>query len=333
MKKCLIEGLAAAFVLLIFSWTPSLGARPVVSPEVSRFFSAVQSGNIEEARIALHNTNVNVQAPDGTSALHIAVSAKHREMVRFLLEQGASCELRDKVNTVPLHRTAQTNDVESARLLIEAGTPVDVKGFTSRDGSAQSTTLILAAEMGSLELVEFLVKEGANINYVNNFERTALFWARKAGKDRVAQYLVSQGATDDINEAMHLSGKFEEEKAAREKGRAEDSAKALTEATKSAQDDGTKVTLASVPSSPKSDVKELMKQARTLQKEGKNSEACEALYKVIRVKPRYTKARVLLCLTYLAMGRRKAAVKQYKIVKKQNPKVARRLKSKFKRKQ
>ena len=313
------------FILLfLLSFTLASG-RPVVSPATGRLYSAVQSGNIENARIALQNTNVNVQEA-GTTALHIAVRAKNSEMVRFLLDNGASYELRDQYNTVPLHLTAKTNDVESARLLIDAGTPVDVKGFTSNDGSSMSTTLILAAELGSLELVQFLVERGANINYVNNFERTALFWARKSGRRRVADYLVKQGATDDIQEAMRLSTLFEQEKKKTEEERAQAARKALAEAEAQAKKE------AEQAASAKAERKKLLSQAVALRKEGKHKEARKCLVKVLRQDPNNVKARVHLCLCCLALGKRKAAVKQYKIVKKYSPKLAKRLRRKLKRK-
>ena len=312
------------FLILLLSFTIASG-RPVVSPSTGRLYSAVQSGNIENARIALQNANVNVQEA-GTTALHIAVRAKNSEMVRFLLDQGASHELRDQYNTVPLHLTSKTNDVESARLLIDAGTPVDVKGFTSNDGSAMSTTLILAAELGSLELVQFLVERGANINYVNNFERTALFWARKSGRRRVADYLVKQGATDDIQEAMRLSALFEQEKQKKEEERAQAAKKALAEAKDQAKKEAEQAAAA------KAEAKKLLSQAVILRKEGKHKEAQKSLVQVLRQDANNLKARVHLCLCYIALGKRKAAVKQYKIVKKHNPKLAKRLRRKLKRK-
>jgi len=86
---------------------------------------------------------------------------------------------------------------------------VNITGFTSPDGSAESTPLHLAAESGARDAVELLISRGANVNAVNNFQRTPLFWARKAGKTDVAELLAAHGAVADPSEIPTASSTAE----------------------------------------------------------------------------------------------------------------------------
>jgi len=48
-----------------------------------------------------------------------------------------------------------------------------------------------------MAVAELLIEKGADVNYVNSFNRTALFWANKANKPEMAALLESHGATVD----------------------------------------------------------------------------------------------------------------------------------------
>jgi len=134
---------------------------------------------------------------DDQSELFAAVETKNGAALKELLSKGVSPELRDQRNCTPLMVAAATNNPEAAKLLIENGAEVDAKGFTSQDGSANSTALILAAEMGSVAVAEILIEKGADVNYINSFNRTALFWAYKANKPDMIKLLEDKGATKE----------------------------------------------------------------------------------------------------------------------------------------
>lgn len=52
----------------------------------------------------------------------------------------------------------------------------------------------LAASKGFLEIIRFLIREGADVNYRDNFETTPLNEALKAGQDDAARLLWDNGA-------------------------------------------------------------------------------------------------------------------------------------------
>ncbi|MDX1975016.1 MAG: S8 family serine peptidase [Rickettsiales bacterium] len=65
-----------------------------------------------------------------------------------------------------------------------------------------NTPLIRAARAGNMDMVKFLVENGANINAQNNRWETALISSYNAGKFDVAKYLIAQNAADPYNAAQ-----------------------------------------------------------------------------------------------------------------------------------
>lgn len=81
------------------------------------------------------------------------------------------------------------NDLLIVRSLVnEFPDGVKVADATNR------TTLSLAAERGNLDMLEYLLSQGVDTECVDNFGRTALYWAARAGKLDAAKMLAKHGA-------------------------------------------------------------------------------------------------------------------------------------------
>jgi hypothetical protein len=76
---------------------------------------------------------------------------------------------------------------EMAKLLLESGAGLQAFSFGN-------TELHLAAMRGLAELVPLLVKHGADVNAVNEYNHTALYYAAKHGQRKTAEALVAAGA-------------------------------------------------------------------------------------------------------------------------------------------
>lgn len=310
----------------------------------------VAQGNL--ARVGeLLDQGLSIQDPGlrGASLLHVAVASGQPEMVAFLIERGADLDARDDSDCTPLHLAAALGKPDCARVLLDAGTDPDVRGYQSRDGSAQSTPLILAAEMGSLEVAEILVSRGADVNVVNAFDRTPLFWARKAGKSEMASYLEGLGATADPEEARavgptrqgEVTPPEDAEEVAPESGEAAPSGEVAPESDEPAPpeevapESGEAVPLPEPR--PRSDgavapledrrpeAARLLEEGSAHRKAGRLDAALAALSAAVRLAPRSASIRSQLCLTLHGLGRKKAAAKQLRLVGKLDPRKAKKL--------
>ena len=112
-------------------------------------------------------------------------------MLQTLLKQKVDVNAPQPDGSTALHWAAQTDDLETADLLIGAGAQVG----TANDYGI--TPLLLACQNGSAVMVEKLLKAGAKPNGAFPTGETALMIAARTGKPGAVQALLVQGA--DVN--------------------------------------------------------------------------------------------------------------------------------------
>lgn len=67
-------------------------------------------------------SHIHLKDNYGSTPLHVAARTDHREMVEWLIEQGAELDARTDVEMqTPLHHAARYDSVQAIRLLIEKG--------------------------------------------------------------------------------------------------------------------------------------------------------------------------------------------------------------------
>ncbi|MDI1447514.1 ankyrin repeat domain-containing protein [Polyangium sp. 6x1] len=118
--------------------------------------------------------------PNKTQALEGAASAGRLDMIQWLLAQGVDLETH---GSEALLRAANDGRAEAAAALVEAGVPIDV---TTPYGWMP---LHLAAYNGNAKTVRALLALGADPRADDGTGKTALDWAREAGKADCARLL------------------------------------------------------------------------------------------------------------------------------------------------
>jgi len=200
LQLAAINGNAAILGRLI-----TAGADPNVSLTRSgdtALMMAARTGKADAVRVLLdRGAKVNTQETwGGTTALMWAVSEKHPEITKLLIERGADVNARSYYvpsasgrgfeGTTPVAKkpdgnfeefasgwltplmfAARENDLESARLLVKAGTGVNAQSGDGKDA------LSLAFFDGSYDVAEFLIDSHANVNQADAQRFTPLFWA------------------------------------------------------------------------------------------------------------------------------------------------------------
>ncbi len=151
----------------------------------------IRSGQREAVLAAITSpaVDVNVPAPDGSTALLWATYNVDHEMVRALLKRGAKVNVANRYDDYPLTEAVKLGDVDLVRMLLDAGANPD---SPNQDGQ---TALMLASSIGSLPIAEMLIKHGAHVNAVETFRgQTALMWAAAEGHADVVDLLLKHHA-------------------------------------------------------------------------------------------------------------------------------------------
>ncbi|PLK27839.1 ankyrin repeat domain-containing protein [Novosphingobium sp. TH158] len=115
----------------------------------------------------------------GDTALHIVITRKDMQWLRYLVSRKPNLDLRNYSGTTPLWLAVNTGFTEGALELIARGAKVN------DPGPAGETALIAAVHQKNLELARALIKAGADPNKADNSGRNALDYVKLSGKSSI----------------------------------------------------------------------------------------------------------------------------------------------------
>jgi ankyrin repeat protein len=162
------------------------GANPntAAATGVTPLMRASRTGNLGSVRVLLaKGAQVNaVESDRRQTALMWAVSQRHPDIVKALLENGADYNARTAVRRLTVMLDQGPPGVKTAR---EHAHQIDAGG---------STPLLFAASSGSVECARVLLDYGADVNDQAADGNAALVLAAFAGHGGVARLLLDRGA-------------------------------------------------------------------------------------------------------------------------------------------
>ncbi|KAG9408444.1 hypothetical protein AC1031_021683 [Aphanomyces cochlioides] len=160
-----------------------------------QLYGAALSGDLANVRSRLilgADVNWHKQATRAT-ALHVASSEGHLEVVEELISHGATVDVTDKDGQTPLHLAAQNGHAHVVKMLLDHGATADAVRHVTRD-----TPLHLAAMNKHLAVVQELLAHGANADAGDWTHRGALYLAAHRGRVDIVKELLAHGASVDI---------------------------------------------------------------------------------------------------------------------------------------
>lgn len=186
--------------LEVIGWA-TLFAKPR-KPELIRYllehgarhniFSAVVMGDVAAIRSLVHEIERPMDRVQRSGRpLHLAAAEGHGAALAVLLELGADMEATDDAGLTPLDAAALAGQREAAGQLIAAGARVNLPAavglgrsedverllaedpYALRPGGRWDRLIVRAAERGTAEIVEALVRHGASV-HVRDDHRTAV---------------------------------------------------------------------------------------------------------------------------------------------------------------
>lgn len=152
-------------------------------------------GNRIDAARALIEAGANVNAKDNSqdSAYLYAGAQGHLEILKLTLSHGADLESTNRYGGTALIPAAERGHVETVRTLIKAGVAVD--HVNRLHWTALLEAIILGdGGMRHRQIVDLLVKAGANVNLADGGGVTPLQHARSRDFKEIEKRLIAAGA-------------------------------------------------------------------------------------------------------------------------------------------
>jgi ankyrin repeat protein len=111
------------------------------------------------------------------------------DAAEFIMQKGMNPNVMSWQRVTILHDMAQKGFVDKGELLIKYGADLNLI-----DDAYESTPLGLAVRWGHVEMVNYLLKQGADINKAGTPWATPLAWAKKKMHNEIEERLINAGA-------------------------------------------------------------------------------------------------------------------------------------------
>ena len=147
-----------------------------------------------------NGADVNAKDANGWTPLHhAACSAINTETCALLIGRGANVDATNADGNTPLMLAVFDNKYycKTAKLLLDNGADPNKDGNIPLFNLGKQTPLMLAAMSGNTEIAALLLRHGAKVNAMDEYDITALMRAAIEGQNGVAALLVRNRA--DVN--------------------------------------------------------------------------------------------------------------------------------------
>ncbi|KAJ6254865.1 ankyrin repeat and protein kinase domain-containing protein [Anaeramoeba flamelloides] len=159
----------------------------------------VYSNSLTKVQTVFGNNkeNINEIIYDRT-LVHWACTAGKLEITKFLLSKGADVNRADNIGRIPLHDASDQGREDLIKILLDAGSKIDQKDQKGL------TPLYYAVSSRRIAPVKILIKRGARLDFHFGDEgKLALHFACNIGRPDIVELLIKHGADVD---AMSTAG-------------------------------------------------------------------------------------------------------------------------------
>ena len=133
---------------------------------------AAAHGHVGVLRVLIeYGADVNAARPSGLTALHIAALWNTAQVIDALVEAGADIEHESGNVGTPLHAATTSRSIAASLVLLRHGASVSKQSAAGRTPLHQAASN--AGALGSAELVDLLLRRGADEEAVDRDGRTA----------------------------------------------------------------------------------------------------------------------------------------------------------------
>ncbi|XP_034251058.1 ankyrin repeat domain-containing protein 17 isoform X2 [Thrips palmi] len=177
-----------------------------IKGDCTPLMEAASAGHVDIVKLLInHGADVNAQSSSGNTPLMYGCAGGYSEVVKVMLEAGANVEDHNENGHTPLMEAASAGKVAVAKVLLDHGA-----GINTHSNEFKESALTLACYKGHLDMVRFLLEEGADQEHKTDEMHTALMEASMDGHVEVAKLLLDSGAqvnmpTDSFESPLTLA--------------------------------------------------------------------------------------------------------------------------------
>lgn len=164
-------------------------------------FVSSDEGDFENVKLSIEmgaRTDIR-NMKGGDSPLILASRNGYLDIVQFLISSGANTEIINFAEDTALTVACMNNHLDVAKFLISSG--ANVHASYDDDGE---TSLNIASSLGYLEIVKLLILSGAYIETENFYRNTPLINAARKGRLDIVDFLIGEGADISSNKFKKL---------------------------------------------------------------------------------------------------------------------------------
>lgn len=152
-------------------------------------FLALQRGDIDQIERHIYwGSDIQAAMPDGQRPLQLVAAKGNVVVVRLLLKHGAKVNAPDAAGVTALQAAILAGRTQTADVLLKQGATLEADQWLLQAAAAGTT---------DRDVVDYLIKHGANTESRDSNGDTALLLAVRGGYLRLARHLVERGA--DVN--------------------------------------------------------------------------------------------------------------------------------------
>lgn len=166
---------------------------------------AVEKNNFEDLEklkkaLASGEFKIDSQFSDGQSLLFLFVCRNNILAVKFLVEEGADMEIHEKENgNTALMAAIELRYVEITDYLIQKGADINA---VNNNGD---TVIHFATIRGNLAIVKYAYEHGGDIDQKNKVGNCAIIFAVVNNYQNIVEYLLEQNAEIDVINSQNMS--------------------------------------------------------------------------------------------------------------------------------
>lgn len=160
------------------------------------FRDAAVFADMEKLKLLVSSDPSIVNSADkwGFTALHCVAGEEHYHVVTFLVDRGADVNAQNDEGIAPLHLAGWP---EMVGLLVSYGAKINI-----RDKNGRTPLMIHASEPESHDVLEALLRHGADASLADKEGSTALDLAREFGDTQYLQLL--EPTADNSGREVHF---------------------------------------------------------------------------------------------------------------------------------